>query len=299
MVYLHSNMKTKVQILEKVRRSVEEIGLFVGNEQNCFTVMNKDLVLPYVIITLCTGGSLRGLYDMKEMQQGKNDLCIIMPGHIVRQFGYSDDYTCAWLTISPKILDDILAMLPAKGDSRFDQAPMCHLTDEQAERLLTIIGQLEYISGFTEDELPHRYLMLKSQLTVGYELLIHYREKQDREWMNNYHATLYSRFCDMVVEHHTHSRNVNFYAERLGYEARYFSKLFRVISNGVSPMEWIGQYVTTRAKRIMVAHPKQTVKEIAFELGFPSTANFCRYFKRVTGITPKEYREGEVWNEEE
>ncbi len=299
MVYLHSNMKTQVQILEKVRRSVEEMGLFVGNEQNCFTVMNKDLVFPFIVVILCTRGSLRGLYDMKEMTIGRNDLGIVMPQHIMRLIDKTEDYAYMWLVISPQMLDEIWSTHYSREGSRFDQAPMCRLTDEQAERLLTIIGQLEYISGFTEDELPHRYLMLKSQLTVGYELLIHYREKQDREWMNNYHATLYSRFCNMVVEHHTHSRNVNFYAERLGYEARYFSKLFRVISKGVSPMEWIGQYVTTRAKRIMVAHPKQTVKEIAFELGFPSTANFCRYFKRVTGITPKEYREGEVWNEEE
>lgn len=292
-------MKKSVQTLKELMQAVEQSGLMAGSMAHGFAVQNTDLVLPYVIITLCTSGSLRGSYDMQEMQQGKSDLCIIMPGHIVRQFGYSDDYTCAWLAISPKILDDILAMLPDKGDSRFDQTPMCRLTDEQAVRLLTIIGQLEYISSFAEDVLPHRYLMLKSQLTVGYELLIHYREEQDREWMNNHHVTLYSRFCDMVVEHHTHSRNVNFYAERLGYDARYFSKLFRNISNGVSPLEWIGQYVTTKAKRIMLAHPKQSVKETAFQLGFPSTASFCRYFKRITGITPKEYREGEVWNEEE
>lgn len=25
-------------------------------------------------------------------------------------------------------------------------------------------------------------------------------------------------------------------------------------------------------------------------LGFPTTANFCRYFKRATGIYPQEYK---------
>ena len=40
------------------------------------------------------------------------------------------------------------------------------------------------------------------------------------------------------------------------------------------------------------ANPKQTVKETAFQLGFPTTANFCRYFKRATGIYPQAYKKG-------
>ena len=36
---------------------------------------------------------------------------------------------------------------------------------------------------------------------------------------------------------------------------------------------------------------KQTVKETAYQLGFSTTANFCRYFKRATGIYPQAYKE--------
>ena len=77
----------------------------------------------------------------------------------------------------------------------------------------------------------------------------------------------------------------------MGYAPRYFSKVFRQFSNGLSPLEWIQQYVATQAKLIMDTHPKQTVKETAYQLGFPTTANFCRYFKRATGIYPEEYKE--------
>lgn len=46
----------------------------------------------------------------------------------------------------------------------------------------------------------------------------------------------------------------------------------------------------TQAKRIMDTNPGQSVKETAYELGFPDTANFCRYFKRATGIYPQAYK---------
>jgi AraC-like DNA-binding protein len=97
-----------------------------------------------------------------------------------------------------------------------------------------------------------------------------------------------------VVEHYKENRNVNYYAGLLDYDARYFSKVFRQFSGGLSPLEWIQQYVATQAKLIMDAHPKQTVKETAFQLGFPTTANFCRYFKRATGIYPQEYKKRNV-----
>jgi AraC-like DNA-binding protein len=125
---------------------------------------------------------------------------------------------------------------------------------------------------------------------VGYEFINYYRREQDKEWAESRSAKLYTQFCDLVVKHYRENRNVNFYADLMGYAPRYFSKVFRQFSNGLSPLEWIQQYVATQAKLIMDAHPKQTVKETAYQLGFPTTANFCRYFKRATGIYPPEYK---------
>ncbi len=64
-------------------------------------------------------------------------------------------------------------------------------------------------------------------------------------------------------------------------------------SNGISALDYIGQYVCNQAKRIMDTAPHETVKATALELGFPTTGNFCRYFKRVTGIYPQEYKKQE------
>jgi AraC-like DNA-binding protein len=40
----------------------------------------------------------------------------------------------------------------------------------------------------------------------------------------------------------------------------------------------------------MFAIPQVTVKEIAHELGYSGTNNFVRGFRRMTGVTPGEYR---------
>ena len=146
------------------------------------------------------------------------------------------------------------------------------------------------IASHDHHDLQLRQQMLLSHLAVGLEFINYYRREQDKEWARSRPAKLYTQFCDLVVEHYRENRNVNFYARQMGYDARYFSKVFRQYSNGLSPLEWIQQYVATQAKRIIDTYPEQTVKETASQLGFSTTANFCRYFKRATGIYPQEYK---------
>ena len=63
------------------------------------------------------------------------------------------------------------------------------------------------------------------------------------------------------------------------------------MTNGVTPKEWIGQFVVAQAKRLIETNPDQSLKQIAFTLGFTDATSFYRYFKRVTGIYPQVYRE--------
>ena len=69
-----------------------------------------------------------------------------------------------------------------------------------------------------------------------------------------------------------------------------FSKVIRQTTNGMSPGEWIEQYVVALAKRLIESHPASSLKEIAYMLGFQEPSAFHRYFKRVTGINTLEYR---------
>lgn len=250
-----------------------------------------DITYPYIILSLTLTGTAHALYDMKEVKSKKNDLTVFLPGHIIRPLEYSDDYTHAWLMFDPSKFADSVLKFDAKDMELIYQAPICHLTDEQAANLLSITNVIAYIISRTEEELPRKHRMLEAQLTLAYELYISIRHEQDLTWKKDRLGQLYMQFCDLVVAHHKEERNVNYYAERLGYDARYFSKIFRAYSNGISPMVWIQQYIATQAKQIINEHPEQTVKETAFLLGFPTTGNFCRYFKRATGMTPQEYKE--------
>lgn len=101
---------------------------------------------------------------------------------------------------------------------------------------------------------------------------------------------LMQRFLAEVKEHSRRERKVLFYADRLCISVGHLSAVVKRVS-GKSPGEWIDNYVTEEA-RAMLKGTSLTVQQISHELGFPSQSFFGKFFKRVTGLSPKEYREG-------
>ena len=277
-------------VLAQMLQSVEQNGLCVAKEIHASSTTGVDELFPHITIIMCMRGSARVMFDLQELTIEKNDLGVLLPGHVLRRIACSEDYTYSCIIISAEMYSELKAHIFSHDYDKFATVPKCHLTDVQAKRMMALSELLAAIASHDNYDLQLRRQMLLSQLAVGYEFINYYRREQDREWAENRSASLYTQFCDLVIEHYRENRNVNYYAALLDYDPRYFSKVFRQFSNGLSPLEWIQQYVATQAKRIMDMYPKQTVKETAYELGFPDPANFCRYFKRATGIYPQEYK---------
>ena len=270
---------------------IDQTGILFVREKHKAEGIGVDLVYPYIILTLCLRGNVRGLYDMQEMQWHKNDLTFIMPGHIVHLLECTEDLEFAELVVSPKLFHDVRLSTFTHDFAKFHHAPVCSLTDEQAQHLIAIADQLNFILSHTEEELPQRRHMLMAQLAVGYEFLNFFRREQDRAWTTTPHADLYSRFCDLVVMHYREAKDIRFYAEKFDLSPKYFSQVIRKATKGLSPGEWIEQYVVTQAKQLIDTHPDMSLKQVAYQLGFAEPTSFYRYFKRVTGITAGEYRE--------
>ena len=269
---------------------VEQKDLVLEKEVCGFAVKGVDMSFPHLIILLCLRGTATALYDMREVHIVKNMLSVIMPGHILRPMNYSDDFAYMRIAVSSEILGEVKNHILGHEYDVFHKSPNCQLTDVQAERVKALAEVLSAIAQHDMNELMLRRQMLQIQLAIAYEFIHYYRREEDKRWDKSKYVDVYNRFTDLVVAHYKENRNVNYYASLLDYDQQYFTKLFRKASGGVSPLEWIQQYVVTQAKLLIDANPKRTIKETAYELGFHSTAEFCRYFRRAAGIYPQAYR---------
>ena len=99
---------------------------------------------------------------------------------------------------------------------------------------------------------------------------------------------LMQRFLHELHIHYKTEHKVLFYADRLHVTPDYLSTLVRGIS-GITASEWINKFMLLKAK-IMLKSTKMTIQQVSQELNFPSQTFFGKYFKRLTGVSPKEYR---------
>lgn len=96
------------------------------------------------------------------------------------------------------------------------------------------------------------------------------------------------RFLQLIDLSFREEKLVSFYARQLHISANYLNILCRKKLN-VPATQLIQQRVILEAKRLLQA-TGQSVKEIAFELGFVDHAYFSNFFKAQTGVTPTAFR---------
>ena len=101
--------------------------------------------------------------------------------------------------------------------------------------------------------------------------------------------TIFDRFIYLVNQHATHEHQISFYADRMCLTERYLGTVIRQAS-GTTAKEWIDRALVERVK-IELKHTDKPLVQISEEMNFPNPSFFSKYFKRLTGQTPLQYKE--------
>lgn len=97
-------------------------------------------------------------------------------------------------------------------------------------------------------------------------------------------------FLTAVKENYKQQRELKFYADKLCITAKHLSQVVKV-RLGRTALDIIEDYVITEIKALLLS-TTMTIQQISNEFNFPSQSVFGKYFKRITGLSPKEYRKG-------
>ena len=102
--------------------------------------------------------------------------------------------------------------------------------------------------------------------------------------------TIFDRFIQLVNQHCRQQHQIGYYADRLCLTERYLGTVIRQTS-GTTAKDWIDRALITQAK-VLLRHSDKSVMQISEDLNFPNPSFFSKYFKRLTGMTPGEYKKG-------
>jgi len=130
----------------------------------------------------------------------------------------------------------------------------------------------------------------RTMASVVVHLFDDFRSREARKPSNpkSRNNELFCNFIRLVNNHCHEHRDMEFYANELCLSARYLGTLIRQES-GRCAKDWIDSAVATKAK-VLLRHTNKQISAISDELGFPNSSFFCKFFKRLTGVKPQEYR---------
>lgn len=98
----------------------------------------------------------------------------------------------------------------------------------------------------------------------------------------------FERLMNLLSEHYREQRNVEFYADKMHISSKHLSRVIRNYT-GKSVHQWIDEFVALEIKNLL-KYSNMSIQQISYYLNFPNPSFMGQYFKRITGLTPGEYK---------
>ena len=228
---------------------------FRSGSDNLEFYHNRLIKLTNGVLLFCSGGEAEITIDLEKHHIIPNTNIMLLPGSILSLRSASPDFQIHYFAYSGEMMK--------VACFRLDPAFM-HFMKENSCYTHT---RLETIRPYDKVQ---RYFT-KEQLEGG-----------------NRKGQLFKKFIHLVHTNCTMQRDVAFYAEQLCISTRYLSAITKEVGQ-ISAKEIIDEFLTLEIK-VALQSTNLSLKEIADRYNFPDQSFFGRYFKKHTGMSPKEYR---------
>ena len=246
-----------------------------------------------ITFSLCISGSADFYLNNKRYPVRKGDICIKIPGNLYGLKRHTEDFDCSEITVPEQIVH---ADLLAKKDISVDMAlmikyPVMRLDEEGMADYIGLANLCKRLhnsaTGRRDKCTRNAYLSLI--YFVCETLPEHFgKDRVDALYSQDRNYYYFVRFLDLLGKHCCEERRIKFYADKICITPKHLSGMIKAVS-GKSANSWINEYVVQEAKS-RLQFSEKSVQEIGFDLNFPNASFFGRYFKRITGMSPLEFR---------
>ena len=234
-------------------------------------------------------GNVEVEYNTTSIQIKSHDISTLYPNHAIRIKKTSEDYHSTFVVVSEKTYKNLSRRLVFRNRFHYENSPSFHLTDNQYADIMSVIRAMRTIDV---SNIPSRISLMVSLLDVLLDLTDFFRH-QNESLKDLAPQRLSSRFYEAVVEHLSEHHSVNYYAGLFCLSPKYFSDLIKK-ETGYSAIYWIANHLAKEAKLLLSNRKDLNIKQISDMLGYEDQASFTRHFKKMTGMSPTEFRLREV-----
>lgn len=241
--------------------------------------------IPRSIIGICLAGQCSFKLNLKRHEVKSPAILTLMPGQIIENIEYSPDFEGHAIVLSKRFIDMLnIPMWQQQYIALYDK-PINRIFSDYTQQVSLFLVMLR--SAASDVENPYRLQVVENLIRALFYGGISKFHKMESDSVS-YKNSIVERYIELVQTHYREERIIGFYADKLCITPKYLSKLVKEYT-GRSAGEWIENYVILEA-RAMLQSSDMTIQQIASSLNFPNQSFFGKYFKRATGLSPKQYR---------
>lgn len=167
-----------------------------------------------------------------------------------------------------------------------------HLSERERVTFIDCLMKIQEELQHSIDRLSRRLITNNIELLLNYCLRFYERQFITRQDVNR---DILARF-EVLLDNYFAGEDVlqkglptvKYCASELCLSTNYFGDLIKK-ETGKTALEWIQSKIIDIAKEQLLI-PTSSISQVAYGLGFQYPQHFTRVFKKLTGITPHEYR---------
>lgn len=223
-------------------------------------------------------------YELKE-----GTIITIVPKSTIKCIDCSEDFRCSFLSFDREFaIEAIPRPEPAYMDF-IRSYPSGAIPEHRIESTHAGIVNIEYFLYHNEGK--HRMQIVKN---IVQAMLLELYDVLKAKFLENKPKTinrqneLFMQFIHLVYQYGDKQREVAFFADKLCITTRYLASIVRNIAHETAK-DIIDRHCVQEIKTLLRT-TNQSIQSISMELEFPDQSFFTRYFKKVTGMTPKDFR---------
>jgi AraC-like DNA-binding protein len=264
---------------------------FWFGESNLTMFLDCPYLIDGGLVLLCIEGEAIVSVGIQECELKKNADLIVLPGTTLNIIKSSTDFKCKLFSFSKEVYDESSIRLGSDFSLFLGECPyIIHPEDSVYLKYAHTWMDMANII-FESREIQFAYLMycnfIQSYLSYLYDKIQDHLKLQNKKLTREH--KLFHQFSSLLDVYCRQHRDVTFYANKLNITTRYLWTITNHVTNFESPKDVIDRRSILEIK-VLLQSTDFSIQEISSELKFPNQSYLGRFFKRYTGISPREYR---------
>ena len=241
--------------------------------------------------TLVTRGELTLTYNDREIRLRAGDLYIYSPGMAVTVNSITDDYRGICLladentTLETPVVRDMISLA---------YKPAMQLTEPKltlpAETAALFEARMREIIAYLHSDNHYKQQILRMLYAVFLLDFHSVKEKVEaHEHIPHRMEEIFIGFSRLLPLHFVKHHDIGFYANELNITPDYLSRIVKRVS-GRTVVDYVNQMLVMEAA-FLLRTSQLSISQIADRLHFADLPSFSKFFSRLKGMAPREYRE--------